>query len=177
MTTRHHAHLHDAHEPPSAPRIRSSFRIAEIVLDERSVLRRAPEIEREREIAISDLLVENHFAPVGSSGGPYHLTLGIAESRLVLIVRHSGGGTPGKIMLSLTPFRRVIRDYFLVCESYYAALREAHPARIEAVDMGRRGVHNEGSALLVERLKGKVDLDFETARRLFTLISVLHLKG
>jgi len=176
MSSHHHAHLH-GEAPAVTPRARSASRIAEIVLDEHSVLRRAPQIEREREIAVNDLLADNHFAPVGSNGGPYHLTLGAADNRLVFSIRHITGGAPGRIMLSLTPFRRVVRDYFLVCESYYAALAEAQPARLEAVDMGRRGIHNEGSTLLTEKLKGKVDVDFETARRLFSLISVLHLKA
>jgi len=154
----------------------SAFRITEIALDEHSVLRRTAEIEAERASAIRDLLAENHFAPAGSNGGPYHLHLAIAENRLVFTIRLSDGHNHGRIVLSLNPFRRVVRDYFLICESYYDALREASRARVEALDMGRRGLHNEGSALLTERLKGKVDLDFETARRLFTLISVLHLK-
>jgi uncharacterized protein (UPF0262 family) len=173
----HHHQLHHRRAAAAPAHPRSSFRIAEIVMDEHTVLRRAPEIESEREVAISDLLAENHFAPVGSNGGPYHLTLGIVENRLQFSIRHISGGAPGKIVLSLTPFRRVVRDYFLICESYYAALRDGNLSRIEAVDMGRRGVHNESSALLAEKLKGKVDIDFETARRLFTLVSVLHLKG
>jgi uncharacterized protein (UPF0262 family) len=154
----------------------SVFRIAAIALDEHSVLRRTAEIEKERASAICDLLAENHFAPVGSNGGPYHLHLAIAENRLVFTIHLSNGHNHGRIVLSLNPFRRVVRDYFLICESYYAALREAPRARVEALDMSRRGLHNEGSALLIQGLKGKVDLDFETARRLFTLISVLHLK-
>ena len=154
----------------------SAFRITEIALDEHSVLRRTAEIEEERAIAIRDLLAENHFAPIGSNGGPYHLHLAIAENRLVFTINLSSGHNHGRIILSLNPFRRVVRDYFLICESYYAAIRDAPRSRVEALDMGRRGLHNEGSALLTQRLKGKVNLDFETARRLFTLISVLHLK-
>lgn len=154
----------------------SAFRIAAIALDERSVLRRTAEIEEERASAIRDLLAENHFAPNGSNGGPYHLHLAIAENRLVFTIQLSNGKNHGRIVLSLNPFRRVVRDYFLICESYFVALREAPRSRVEALDIGRRGLHNEGSTLLIQRLKGKVDLDFETARRLFTLISVLHLK-
>lgn len=177
MKPHHHSHLHGQTAPPAVAHPRSAFRLSEIILDEHSVLLRAPEVEREREVAINDLLADNHFAPVGSHGGPYHLTLSIAENRLVFSIRHAAGGAPGKIVLSLTPFRRVVRDYFLICESYYVALRDGNLPKIEALDMGRRGVHNEGSTLLTDRLKGKVDVDFETARRLFTLISVLHLKG
>lgn len=177
MTTPHHRHAHKDTSKKATPRARSLFRLEKIALDEHSVLRRSPEIEDEKAVAIRDLLEENHFQPQGSPGGPYHLHLGIAESRLVLAIALGDGQPHGRIALSLTPFRRVVHDYFLVCESYYAALREASPTQIEALDMGRRGLHNEGSELLTERLKGKVDLDFETARRLFTLICVLHLKG
>jgi uncharacterized protein (UPF0262 family) len=156
---------------------RSPFRISTIALDEHSVTRRSPEIEQERAVAIRDLLEDNRFEPQGSIGGPYHLHLGITENRLVMTIRLEDGEDHGRLVLSLTPFRRVVRDYFLVCESYYAATREAQPSRLEALDMGRRGLHDEGSRLLTERLNGKVAVDFETARRLFTLICVLHLKG
>jgi uncharacterized protein (UPF0262 family) len=150
--------------------------ITRITLDERSVVKRSAEIEREREVAISDLLAANHFVPRGARGGPYDLTLSVTENRLVFDVKTGSGRALGRIMLSLTPFRRVVKDYFLLCESYYAALQDA-PRRIEAIDMGRRALHDEGSRLLADRLKGKVDLDFDTARRLFTLICVLHLRG
>ncbi|HVZ70349.1 MAG TPA: UPF0262 family protein [Rhizomicrobium sp.] len=156
---------------------KSPFRIVAITLDERSVVRRTREVEQEREIAIYDLLEENRFEPVGSPGGPYQLILGSEENRLVFDVRLEDGTEHGRIMLSLTPFRRVIKDYFVVCESYFAAIRTAPPSQIEALDMGRRGLHDEGSELLKERLKGKIEIDFDTARRLFTLICVLHLKG
>lgn len=156
---------------------RSNFRIAELVLDEKTVVRRSPDVEHERKVAIFDLLEENNFAPVGSPGGPYVLHLAIEESRLVFDVKLDGGVPHGKIMLSLTPFRKIIKDYFLICESYYDAIKTAAPAQIEAIDMGRRGLHNEGSQLLKERLAGKVEMDFDTARRLFTLICVLHIKG
>jgi len=155
----------------------SPFRLAAIALDEASVVRRTREIEQEREIAIYDLLESNSFKPVGSPGGPYRLVLAIEENRLVFDIRLSDDEPHGKIMLSLTPFRRIVKDYFLVCESYYKAIRSAPPSQIEALDMGRRGLHNEGSKLLAERLAGKIELDFDTARRLFTLICVLHLKG
>ena len=155
----------------------TDYRISQIELDEDSVVRRTREIEQEREIAIYDLLEGNSFTPVGSPGGPYRLILSVAENRLVFDIRLEDGEEHGRIMLSLTPFRSIIKDYFLVCESYFKAIRTAPPSQIEALDMGRRGLHDEGSKLLQERLTGKIDLDFNTARRLFTLISVLHLKG
>ena len=149
----------------------SRFRLTAIELDERTVVRRT------REIALYDLLESNSFRPTGSGGGPYRLVLGIAENRLVFEVLLETGEAHGKVMLSLTSFRRVIKDYFLICESYYKAIRNAPPAQIEALDMTRRGLHDEGSSLLQERLKGKIEVDVDTARRLFTLICVLHLKG
>jgi uncharacterized protein (UPF0262 family) len=154
-----------------------AFRIASIELDEGSVVRRTREIEQEREIAIYDLLEANSFTPAGSPGGPYRLVLGVSENRLVFDVRLENDEPHGRIMLSLTPLRRVIKDYFIVCESYFKAIRNAPPSQIEALDMGRRGLHNEGSTLLQARLKGKIEVDFDTARRLFTLLCVLHLKG
>lgn len=154
-----------------------TFRLSAIELDEHSVVRRTREIEKEREIAIYDLLEANAFRPVGSPGGPYRLVLGIAENRLVFDVKLESGQPHGRVMLALTSFRRIIKDYFLVCESYFKAIRDAPPTQIEALDMGRRGLHDEGSHLLRNRLKGKIDVDFDTARRLFTLICVLHLKG
>jgi uncharacterized protein (UPF0262 family) len=155
----------------------SPFRLVSIVLDEATVVRRTREIEQEREIAIYDLLEENSFTPTGSGGGPYNLVLAVEENRLVFDIRLADDAPHGKVMLSLTPFRRVIKDYFLVCESYYKAIRNAPPSQIEALDMGRRGLHDEGSKVLKDRLAGKIDVDFDTARRLFTLICVLHLKG
>ncbi|HWE06780.1 MAG TPA: UPF0262 family protein [Rhizomicrobium sp.] len=155
----------------------SRFRLASVELDERTLVRRTREIEQEREIAIYDLLEANSFVPCGSSGGPYRLVLAVQENRLVFNIRLESGAPHGRVMLSLTPFRRVIKDYFLVCESYFKAIRNAPPAQIEALDMGRRGLHDEGSELLRERLKGKIEVDSDTARRLFTLLCVLHLKG
>lgn len=161
------------------------YRIVELILDETTVVRRSPDVEHERKVAIFDLLEENSFAPVGSPGGPYLLHLAIEENRLVFDIRlaqdaeqgSEQGAEHGKILLSLTPLRKIVKDYFLICESYYDAIKSAAPSRIEAIDMGRRGLHNEGSTLLRERLAGKVDIDFDTARRLFTLICVLHIKG
>jgi uncharacterized protein (UPF0262 family) len=153
------------------------FRIVGIELDEQSVVRRTREIEQEREIAIYDLLEANSFAPAGSPGGPYRLVLAIEENRLVFDIRLEHGEAHGRVILALTPFRRVIKDYFLVCESYFKAIRNAPPSQIEALDMGRRGLHDEGSTLLRERLAGKIVVDFDTARRLFTLVCVLQLRG
>lgn len=153
------------------------FRLVDIKLDERSIVRRTREIEQERDIAIYDLIEANSFKPEGSPGGPYKLLLGIEENRLTFDIHLEDDSEHGKIMLSLTPLRRVIKDYFLICESYFKAIRNAPPSQIEALDMGRRGLHDEGSVLLRERLKGKVELDHDTARRIFTLICVLHLKG
>jgi uncharacterized protein (UPF0262 family) len=152
-------------------------RISAIALDEKSVLSRTPAIEQEREVAISDLLESNHFKPKGSSVGPYRLSLSVKENRLVFDIARESGVRVGRILLSLTPFRSIVRDYFLVCDSYYKAIRTAPPSQIESLDMGRRAVHNEGTELLMQRLSSKIENDFETARRLFTLICVLHLKG
>ena len=154
-----------------------TFRLSAITLDERTIVRRTREIEQERDVAIYDLLESNSFAPEGSNGGPYRLVLGIEENRLTFDIQLEDSTHHGKVMLSLTPFRRVIKDYFLVCESYYKAIRNAPPSQIEALDMGRRGLHDEGSKLLLERLKGKIAIDHDTARRIFTLICVLHLRG
>ena len=154
-----------------------AFRLSGIHLDERTIVRRTREIEQERDIAIYDLLESNSFRPEGSHGGPYHLVLAIEENRLVFDIHLDDQAEHGKVMLSLTPFRKVIKDYFLICESYYKAIRNAPPSQIEALDMGRRGLHNEGSDILKERLAGKIAVDNDTARRLFTLICVLHLKG
>jgi uncharacterized protein (UPF0262 family) len=153
------------------------FRIASIALDESTSVRRTREIEQEREIAIYDLLESNSFTPKGSPGGPYNLVLSVEDNKLVFDIRLADDTGHGKVMLSLTPFRKVIKDYFLICESYFRAIRNAPPSQIEALDMGRRGLHNEGSEILRERLSGKIELDSDTARRLFTLICVLHLKG
>jgi uncharacterized protein (UPF0262 family) len=155
----------------------SPFRLIDISLDERTIVRRTREIEQERDIAIYDLLESNSFHPEGSHGGPYKLILGVEENRLTFDIQLEDGTPHGKVMLSLTPFRRVIKDYFLICESYFKAIRNAPPSQIEALDMGRRGLHDEGSTLLRDRLTGKIEIDHDTARRIFTLICVLHLKG
>jgi len=152
-------------------------RLIDLTLDEKTVVRRSPDVEHERKIAIFDLLEENYFEPEGVDGGPFHLHLSIEENRLAFDIRDETDEPIGKIILSLTPFRRLVKDYFLICESYYDAIRNSTPSQIEAIDMGRRGLHNEGSEKLQERLKGKINVDFDTARRLFTLICVLHIKG
>ncbi len=152
-------------------------RIVDVVLDEDSVARRTPEVEHERAVALFDLIEENDFSLVGSQAGPYRLRIGIFEQRLVFDVRNETDEKLRDIVLSLTPFRKVVKDYFLICESYYAAIKKLGPSQIEALDMGRRGLHNEGSELLRERLDGKIEVDHDTARRLFTLICALHIKS
>ena len=140
-------------------------------------MHRTHAIEHEREIALYDLMEANSFHPVGSKGGPYQLVLGVEENRLVFNIKLVSGEQHGKLILSLTPFRRVIKDYFQLCESYFKAIPNQPSNRIEVLDMGRRGLHDDGAKILQERLKGKIEVDFDTARRLFTLICVLHLKG
>jgi uncharacterized protein (UPF0262 family) len=152
-------------------------RLIKIVLDQDSIGPGTRDVEHERAVAIYDLVEQNSFAPVGHDGGPYCLKLQLAGNRLILDIRTEDDLPVVAHHLSLTPFRRLVKDYFLVCESYYQAIRTATPAQIEAIDMGRRGLHDEGSEILIERLKHKVALDFDTARRLFTLITVLHWKG
>jgi uncharacterized protein (UPF0262 family) len=151
-------------------------RIAAITLDERSVVRRSPEIESERAAAIADLLHENSFTPASGQAGPFALHLAIEENRLLIDINGADHSSE-TIQLGLAPFRRIVKDYFVVCESYYDAMRRQNLAQVEAIDAGRRALHNEGSALLMERLAGKIALDHDTARRLFTLICVLHLRA
>jgi uncharacterized protein (UPF0262 family) len=158
--------------PPASP----TDRLVAVTLDETSIGRSGPDIEHEREIAIYDLLEQNTFAPTDHEGGPYALHLGIADGRLVFDIRLADGTPVVAHLLSLSPFRGLVKDYFLICESYHTAIRTATPDRIEAIDMGRRGLHDEGSRILMERLRRKVKMDFDTARRLFTLICVLHWK-
>jgi len=148
-----------------------------VTLDESSIGRSNPDVEHERAVAIYDLIEDNVFRPTSHAGGPYVLHLAIDGTRLVFDIRSADGKPVIAHLLSLAPFRRIVKDYFTVCDSYYAAIRTASPDRIEALDMGRRGLHDEGSHILMERLKNKVDLDFDTARRLFTLVTVLHWKG
>jgi uncharacterized protein (UPF0262 family) len=152
-------------------------RLIKIVLDEDSIGPGTRDVEHERAVAIYDLVEQNSFAPVGHDGGPYCLKLQLAGNRLIFDIRTEDDHPVVAHHLSLTPFRRLVKDYFLVCESYYHAIGTATPSQIEAIDMGRRGLHDEGSEILIERLKHKVAVDFDTARRLFTLITVLHWKG
>ena len=156
-------------------------RIIDVTLDERTILWRSADIEQERRIAIFDLLEDNHFAPqrahADGYAGPYKLNLRVEEGRLAFEINRADGSHLETLVLGLARFRRPIRDYFAICDSYYQAIRSASPAQIETIDMARRGVHNDAADLLKERLGGKIDVDFDTARRLFTLICVLHIKG
>ena len=154
-----------------------NFHLKDIELDENSIQARGADVEHERRVAIFDLLEANSFRPLQSPGGPYVLRLALEDGRLVFDILTETRDPHGRLILSLTPFRKIIKDYFMVCDSYYEAIRSAPPAQIEAIDMGRRGLHNEGSELLQERLKDKIEVDFDTARRLFTLICALHWRG
>ncbi|MDB5447804.1 MAG: hypothetical protein JWQ97_3121 [Phenylobacterium sp.] len=154
---------------------RKIHRLKSVELDEESLSAASRDQEQERQIAIFDLLEDNYFAPEGAEAGPYDLRMELVENRLVLDV--SGPDYQRRHILSLSPFRGLVRDYFMICESYYQAIRNATPAHIEALDMGRRGLHNEASELLMSRLKGKIDTDLDTARRLFTLLCALHWRG
>ncbi|CAL8967975.1 hypothetical protein RHODGE_RHODGE_03572 [Rhodoplanes serenus] len=156
---------------------RARRRLVEITLDPETMGAANRDVEHERSVAIYDLLEDNLFAPLGHDGGPYRLRLTLSNDRLVFDVRGDDGTPVVAHHLSLTPFRRIVKDYFLMCESYHQAIRTSSPSQIEAIDVGRRGLHNEGSELLTDRLKDKIEIDFDTARRLFTLISVLHWKG
>jgi uncharacterized protein (UPF0262 family) len=155
--------------------VTASHRLNSVVLDEESLAAASRDQEQERQIAIFDLLEENYFAPEGAAGGPYDLRIALIDNRLALDI--TGAGYERRHLLSLSPLRGVVRDYAMICESYYDAIRNATPQKIEALDMGRRGLHNEGSALLQSRLQGKVETDLDTARRLFTLICALHWRG
>lgn len=152
-------------------------RIVHISLDERKVIRRSAEVEQERAIAVYDLLEDNRFRPIDAGRGPYHLHLSIEENRLIFDVRNTSEEQQAQVALHLTPFRRVVKDYFQICESYYDAIKRLSPSQIEAIDMGRRGLHNEGSRMLRERLEERIAMDHDTARRLFTLLCVLHIRG
>lgn len=165
--------MDDPIAPPSSPR----NRLSAVTLDEGSIARGSANIDHEREVAIFDLLEANFFVIIGRDEGPYSLELSLADDRLVMKIgaeRESGRLTH---VLSLTSLRRIIKDYFIVCDSYYDAIRAAPPSRIQSIDMGRRALHDEGSRLLIERLKDKIEIDHDTARRLFTLICALHWKG
>ena len=161
--------------------IKPSCKIVRIELDERSLARATADIEHERKVAIYDLLEENYFEPIGAGDGPFELYLSYVENRLVFDVRRhvgegAGGEALGQVHLSMTPFRKIIKDYFMLCESYYDAIRSAAPAQIETIDMARRSLHNEGSEILRERLRDKIKLDLNSARRLFTLLCSFHMR-
>ncbi|WP_033074905.1 UPF0262 family protein [Sphingopyxis sp. MWB1] len=160
---------------------RTLQRIIAVELDEGSIVWRSPDVEQERRVAIFDLIEQNYFAPqrVQPDGyaGPYRLTLRVEDGRLVFDIGREDGSPLESIILGLGRFRRPIRDYFAICDSYYQAIKTATAQQIETVDMARRALHNEAAEMLVERLDGKIEVDFDTARRLFTLICVLHIKG
>jgi uncharacterized protein (UPF0262 family) len=152
-------------------------RLIDLTLDQ-SIGKSTPDVEHERAVAIFDLLEQNAFKPVGDTqAGPYQLNLSVVDNKLVFLITRENGQEVATHILSLGPFRRIIRDYYMICESYYEAIKTAAPGQIETIDMARRGVHNDGSETLQDRLDGKIVVDFDTARRLFTLICVLHWKG
>ncbi len=152
-------------------------RLASVTLDEASIGRSTADKEHERQIAIYDLLEENCFGVPGYDAGPYALKIALQDAKLVLEIADESNTPLVAHILSLTPLRGLLKDYFFICESYYAAIRTAMPGQIEAIDMGRRALHNEGAQILIERLKGKIDCDADTARRIFTLVAALHWKG
>jgi uncharacterized protein (UPF0262 family) len=156
-------------------------RLLSVELDERTILARSEAIEQERQVAIADLLAGNHFAPAKSiargATGPYRLTLHVADGRLALDIADEAGTPLETLRLGLARFRRPIRDYFAICDSYFKALHEATPQVLEPIDMARRAIHNDAATLLSECLEGKIALDHDTARRLFTLVCVLHIRG
>jgi len=154
-----------------------SQRISHIALDEKIPVRRSPQVEHERLVAIYDLLEDNSFSPVSGEQGPFHLRLSAVDGRLIFDVRDDMEDELQRISISVKSFRRIIRDYFLVCETYFEAIKTKTPSQIEAIDMGRRGLHNEGAEVLKDRLADQVNIDHQTARRLFTLVCVLHVKG
>ena len=161
-----------------SPTTANRSRLIEIVLDEASISRSAnANVDHERQVAIYDLLEGNSFTLEGRDDGPYKLVLGTLDDRLVFNIHDEHGEPLVAHVLSFTPLRRIIRDYFIVCDSYYDAIKSAPPSRIQAIDMGRRGLHDDGSKVLAERLQGKISIDHDTARRLFTLICSLHWKG
>jgi uncharacterized protein (UPF0262 family) len=155
----------------------SRQRLMDVTLDSETLSHPRPDFERDREVAIADLLFDNSFVLVGDEGGPYKLRLGIEEGRLLFDVSGGREHPLRRVRLSLKPFRAVIRDYIALCEVHYEAMRNMSPAKLEALDMGRRGLHNEGATLLRERLAERIEVDGETARRLFTLICSLHLRA
>lgn len=158
----------------------SDPRIIEVTLDERTILWRSADVEQERRIAIYDLVEDNQFRPLrlaAADPGPYRVHLRVEEGRLAIDIANEARTPLETIVLGMARLRRPIRDYFAICDSYYQAIRSATPAQIETIDMARRGIHNDAAEMLRDRLDGKIEVDFDTARRLFTLICVLHIKG
>jgi uncharacterized protein (UPF0262 family) len=155
----------------------SGGRLVDVILDEASIARSTADVEHDRAVAIYDLIEENSFQPVGQPSVDFVLRLSVIEKKLVFQISLEDGTDVVTHVLSLTPLRKVVKDYDLICQSYYEAIRHSTPSQIEAIDMGRRGVHNEGSTILMERLEGKILVDMQTARRLFTLVYALHWKG
>jgi len=157
-----------------------AYRLERIELDERSLAPATADIEHERKIAVYDLLQENSFRPVADNqepgSGPYALYMSASEGRLIFDIRQTDETPVGQLYLSMAPLRKIIKDYFLLCDSYYDAIRNAAPQQIETIDMARRAMHNEGSELLVSRLEDKVKVDFNTARRLFTLLCSFYMR-
>jgi len=162
---------------PEQPEQDPATRIIDIQLDEKSIAIAAAEVEHERKVAIFDLLENNLFVLEDGTPGPYRVRLAITEKRLCFEIAGENGAPITSFLFSLSPFSKLIKDYFLVCGSYYDAIKTAPPSRIEALDMGRRALHDEGSHLLIQRLRGKIRTDFETGRRLFTLVCALHWRG
>jgi uncharacterized protein (UPF0262 family) len=152
-------------------------RIVKLTLDERTVIRRSEQVEHERRVAIYDLIDDNFFSPVDVPGGPFVLKLSIEDNRLIFDVQDEAETALLKVQLALGGFRGIVKDYFMICDSYYGAIKTASRSQIEAIDMARRGLHNDGSVMLRERLADKIEIDHNTARRLFTLICVLHIRG
>ncbi|WP_353218352.1 UPF0262 family protein [Sandarakinorhabdus sp.] len=159
----------------------NDYRCIDVKLDERTILWRNADIEQERRVAIFDLLEGNVFQPVAAAAaghhGPYKLLLGVEDGRLDVTVNDAHDQQVDLFQVALSPFRRTIREYFAICDSYYQAIRQSSPTQIETIDMARRGIHNDAAEMLKERLESRAIVDFDTARRLFTLICVLHIKG
>lgn len=158
----------------------ADHRIIEVKLDERTILWRNADVEQERRVAIFDLLEANSFRPLTAYddgyAGPYKIVMGVEEGRLTVAINATDDRELESFVLPLSPFRRIVRDYFAICDSYYKAIRAATPQQIETIDMARRGLHNDAAEQLTERLAARVEVDFDTARRLFTLICVLHIR-
>ncbi|HOT83435.1 MAG: UPF0262 family protein [Defluviicoccus sp.] len=161
----------------AAPQIAPCPRIANVVLEDLRRIRLSPQIEHERRSALYDLLENNHFRLINGAPGPYTVHLGLDGSKLVFRVNSDSGAECGRFTVALIEIKRLIKDYFLLCDSYFKAIKTMTPSRIEAIDMGRRGLHNEGAELLRERLRQHVEMDIDTARRLFTLVCVLHIRA